>query len=471
MTTTTEMPVLLVVDDHPIVLEGLESVLTKAGYKVLSATSATKAMNLACHYSDIEVFIIDMSLMSATDGLDFVNALREAGLMQPVIIYTMHEELWHISMLLDSKVQGVVLKGDDLCELQTAIRRVRSGGSYFSTLFAGLCQDIKQTKGLMSRKDLEVLRRLSDGETSQQIACALGLGSKAIEYHRSNIIKKLGAKNMTEAISRAFQLGMIPCLAAFTLICAQAAENEPQSVDLGLSVRWADRNLNAPAPLEAGDFYAFGETSSKDYYDWSTYEHCINGSWYQHTYIGEESIAGTEFDAAYVTLGEGWRMPVAEEVEELIETCTYECFEAEPYGYIRFTAPNNAYIDIPFVGYMSLGRVVYENIQGSVWSGSFIVDEGEFEDMAYYMNAPLFFGLATYYDPFIEESSVQLGFQIRPVYTGAVGVEGISATAAATVSPEVYTLEGIKVGTSTDGLPTGIYIVRQGSEVRKIAVR
>ncbi len=465
------MPVLLVVDDHPVVLEGLESVLTKAGYKVLGTTSAAKAMNLACHYPEIEVFIIDMSLMAPTDGLDFVSALREAGLYQPVIVYTMHDELWNMSLLLDSKVQGVVLKGDDLCELQTAIKRVRSGGSYFSTSFANLCQNVRHTKGLMSRKDLEILRRLSEGETSQQIAVALGLGNKAIEYHRSNIIKKLGAKNMTEAIRRAFQLGMIPCFVAFTLVYGQAAESEPQAIDLGLSVRWADRNLNAPSPLEAGDFYAFGETSPKDYYDWSTYEHCIDGSWYQHTYIGEESIAGTDLDAAYVILGEGWRMPVYEEVEELMENSTYECFEAEPYGYIRFTVANGAYIDFPFVGYMSLGRVLYENVQGSVWSGSFIIDEGEEESLKYYMNAPLFFGLCNYAPPFSEEGSVHLGFQIRPVYTGAVGVDSVAATDSADVTPEVYTLNGIKVGISTDDLPTGIYIVRQGSNVRKISVR
>ncbi|MDE6122923.1 MAG: response regulator, partial [Duncaniella dubosii] len=94
------MKTLLVVDDHPIVLEGIESVLSRQGYKILKATSASEAMTIAGHVEGIDMFVIDLSLSDNTDGLTLAETLREKGIDRPVVIYTMHEELWNISLLM-----------------------------------------------------------------------------------------------------------------------------------------------------------------------------------------------------------------------------------------------------------------------------------------------------------------------------------------------------------------------------------
>lgn len=449
---------LLVVDDHPIVLEGLSHVLTAEGYRVIKATSTDQAVMLVRHACNIDLLLIDLSISEGADGLAMLSSLRNEGFRQPAVIYTMHEELWNISQLIDSDAEGIVLKGEGIDELLKAVEVVAGGGTYRSPVFIERYNAVRQTRGILSSKDIEVLRRISKGESIREIASAMFLGEKAIEYHRSNILKKLGSKNMTEAISRAMRLGIITCMTAVLTVGASAEVNRPVPVDLGLSVQWADRNLGAYSPLSAGGYYAFGETEEKEYYDWSTYEHCVDGSWANHTDIGDESICGTSYDAAYVALGDGWRLPTYEEAAELLESCEVVTVEADPYNYLRFQTAEGPYIDFPLVGYKSGSKVVHTNTEGSIWTGTFYVEAGEEEDFVYYLNTPFFLALSVQIDPFINEASVQLGIQIRPVYTGTVGVDTVIVPALELLG--VYSVDGRYAGDNTDGLAGGIYILR-----------
>lgn len=102
----------------------------------------------------------------------------------------------------------------------------------------------------------------------------------------------------------------------------------PEAVDLGLSVKWADANLGAAAPEEYGDYYAWGETVTKEDYSWETYKWC-NGDYDKLTKYNTSADRGTvdnkvaldaEDDIAHVKVGGNWRMPTASEVDELVST-------------------------------------------------------------------------------------------------------------------------------------------------------
>lgn len=265
---------LLAVDDHPVVLEGVRSVLEGEGYEVLKAVTAEEAEAIAEANDDIELFVIDLTLEADADGLDLVKTLRARRPGVPAVIYTMHEEMWNIYALVNADVEGVVLKGEDVNELIDGVRVVSKGAIYRSPEFSDRYDSVKKSRGILSQTDIDILRLISEGMPTGEISKKVNLSDKSVEYHRSNIIKKLGSKNMTEAICNAVKLGIISCVVAFAPFCSYAGEPVPQAVDLGLSVKWADRNLGAASPLEAGDYYAFGETAAKDYYDWDTYIHC-----------------------------------------------------------------------------------------------------------------------------------------------------------------------------------------------------
>jgi len=103
-----------------------------------------------------------------------------------------------------------------------------------------------------------------------------------------------------------------------------------EMVDLGLSVKWANMNIGATKPEEYGDYFAWGETSPKTDYSWSTYTYCKGtdnsltkycvGSYYGTV----DSITTLEAadDAAHVNWGGNWRMPTQAEQEELYTNCT-----------------------------------------------------------------------------------------------------------------------------------------------------
>lgn len=467
---------LLIVDDHPIVLEGMEAVLYRRGYKVLKATTATQALSLAEHVPDIDMFVIDLSLVEGTDGLFLVEELRAAGIQKPVIVYTMHEELWNISTLLKSDVEGIVLKGDNIRELEDAIEQVAKGRKYRSSSFSKCCEEVSKTKGILSQKDIEVLRRLSKGEGNRGISEAMFMSEKSIEYHRGNILRKMCAKTMAEAVQRAIKLGII-CLAAvlsFSVMADEPAANAPQAVDLGLSVMWADRNLGAASALESGTFYAFAEVEPKERYDWTTYKYCDEESLFLQHNLGLENccISGTAYDAATLALGKGWRFPTAEECRELLEKTTGEIGEADGMPYVTLTSANGKSVTLPYSGYMNGTKLSFVGINVCLWTGSFCVESGEEDGFVYYLNGPYYLAFDKNSTAAVLDGSSQLGLAVRPVFDPRqASVGNGQETEGSRIIESVYTVDGRRCGDSVGGLPGGVYIIRYtDGTARKVAL-
>ena len=108
-------------------------------------------------------------------------------------------------------------------------------------------------------------------------------------------------------------------------------------VDLGLSVKWATCNVGANSPEDYGEYYAWGETSTKSSY---TENNCAT----YKKIIGD--IKGTNMDVAHVKWGGSWRMPTKEEIDELCEKCNWEWTGS---GY-EVTGPNGNSIYLPAAG-------------------------------------------------------------------------------------------------------------------------
>ena len=136
--------------------------------------------------------------------------------------------------------------------------------------------------------------------------------------------------------------------------------NTGAAVDLGLSVYWASCNLGAEKPEEYGDYYAWGETKTKSKYSESTYSYYDKNT-EQYTNIGND-ISGTQYDAATVNLGSDWRMPTKDEIQELINKCTWEWTQVSGINGYKVTGANGNSIFLPTAG-ASIGDVV--SSQGS----------------------------------------------------------------------------------------------------------
>ena len=116
-----------------------------------------------------------------------------------------------------------------------------------------------------------------------------------------------------------------------------------EAVDLGLSVKWADRNVGATSPTDCGDYFAWGEVKPKTSY-------CIDGCKTYHENIDDIS-ANSEYDAAAANWDDGWRMPTKAEWRELIDNCTWEwTTQGGKKGYKVTSKKNGNSIFLPAAG-------------------------------------------------------------------------------------------------------------------------
>ena len=152
-----------------------------------------------------------------------------------------------------------------------------------------------------------------------------------------------------------------------------------KAVDLGLSVKWANANVGADRDEAYGDYYAWGETTTKDEYDWSTYKwfvedgftwlkYCSTDGW--HNFDGK-TVLEPEDDAASVSLGGNWRMPTREDWKELMDNCTWEWTTLFGVKGKEITSSiNGNSIFLPAAGYWYGTEVEEDGQTGAYWSSS-----------------------------------------------------------------------------------------------------
>jgi hypothetical protein len=161
-------------------------------------------------------------------------------------------------------------------------------------------------------------------------------------------------------------------------------ESVHEYVDLGLSVKWATCNVGATKPEEYGDYFAWGETQPKDYYDWSTYKWC-NGSYNTLTKYNNSSSYGTvdnktqlelSDDAARANWGGSWRMPTRAEQDELRENCTWTWTTQNGVNGYKVTSKKNGNsIFLPAAGCRYDSSLYGAGSSGYYWSSSLYTDD------------------------------------------------------------------------------------------------
>ena len=156
-------------------------------------------------------------------------------------------------------------------------------------------------------------------------------------------------------------------------------ENGHTCVDLGLSVKWATCNVGASKPEDYGDYFAWGETQSKEYYDWSTYK-WSNGNHDNLTKYGMDSnygivdnkiILDKTDDAAAINWGGSWRIPTDAEMTELREQCTWTWTNQNGVnGYKVTSTKNSNSIFLPAAGYRYDDSLCGNGSYGYYWVNS-----------------------------------------------------------------------------------------------------
>ena len=167
--------------------------------------------------------------------------------------------------------------------------------------------------------------------------------------------------------------------------------DDHEYVDLGLpsGTLWATCNVGASAPEEYGDYFAWGETEPKDYYDWSTYKwcngiyttltkYCTNSDYGYNGFTDGKTELDPEDDAAYVNWGSSWRMPSLEQQAELYENCSSVWTTMNGVNGCLFTGPNGNTIFLPAAGYRLYESLLQAGSGGYYWSRTLIPYDSDY---------------------------------------------------------------------------------------------
>lgn len=206
----------LIVDDHAILREGLRAMLNY--YDDVEIVGEAQDGNEAI--AQVETLAPDVVLMDIAmpgmNGLEATRWLRQKYPQTRILVLTQHEDRQYVVPLLQAGAAGFLTKRALGTELINALRVVARGETYLQPSAATtLVEEIRHANDgsdtvaeLLTPRELEILRHIVAGETNAQIANALSISVKTVEWHRANLMSKLDAHTVADLVRYAIEHGL-----------------------------------------------------------------------------------------------------------------------------------------------------------------------------------------------------------------------------------------------------------------------
>lgn len=200
---------ILIVDDHPVVRDGLAAMLgTQTDFEIVGeAGDGEEAMRKVAD-RDPDVLLLDLE-MPGVDGIETLRRLKECKVRARTIVFTVFDTDERIVSAMKTGAKGYLLKGAPREELFRAVRVVNEGGSLLEPLVASKLLESVNNPDVLTARQKEVLKLIATGLLNKEIADQLHVAERTVKFHVSEILAKLGAGNRTEAVAIATEKGLI----------------------------------------------------------------------------------------------------------------------------------------------------------------------------------------------------------------------------------------------------------------------
>jgi len=203
----------LLADDHRIFLEGLKKLL-EGEFDVVGAVEEGRALVGAALELAPDVIVADVS-MPSLNGIEAARQLSLTACAAKLIFLTMHGDPLLLRQALAAGASGYILKRDAPDVLVAAIRRVASGKLCFvqdviqeSDLPGGIDAASQRSLGKLTARQREVLQLVAEGRTATEIAAAIRITVKTVEFHKSQLMQRLGVRRSAELTAIAIRHGL-----------------------------------------------------------------------------------------------------------------------------------------------------------------------------------------------------------------------------------------------------------------------
>jgi DNA-binding NarL/FixJ family response regulator len=206
---------LILVDDHPVVREGLKRIISEnSDLSIVAEAGDGREALEAIRNNPCDLVLLDISLPNKS-GLDVLKQIRAEWPRLPVLVLTMHSEDEYALRTLRAGASGYMTKECTSGNLLSAIRKIVRGGRYVSSALAERLAFNLQTDTerpahqTLSDREYQTLCMLSDGKTVSEIAAELSLSVKTVSTYRTRVLEKLRFKNNAELMRYAIKQGLI----------------------------------------------------------------------------------------------------------------------------------------------------------------------------------------------------------------------------------------------------------------------
>jgi DNA-binding NarL/FixJ family response regulator len=196
---------LLIIDDHAVVREGLEAMLgIDPCFEAIAIAGSTEEALPYCENFRPHVILLDLR-MPGSDGFNALEIIRQRWPDIRVIILSAGATAAEVKLARRNGAAGYLGKSSDRATLLKAIRSAAAGGTVFPVDLVPAPSE----GPALSARELEVLRHLGRGLSSQDLGRALGISGETVKSHIKSIFHKLGVADRAEAVVRAYELGLL----------------------------------------------------------------------------------------------------------------------------------------------------------------------------------------------------------------------------------------------------------------------
>ena len=208
----TERMKILIVDDHPVVVSGCRSLFASDPSIKIDGAGDEKSGHRAWLQKRPDVTIIDINLPDLS-GFELMRRIRKDDPGAKIIMFSMNDDPAFVVRAVEAGAQGYVSKGDDPRLLVKAVRKVAAGENFITphlaeTVTFAAAAIRASPASQMTPRELEILRLLARGEKIVEVAEALGISYKTVANTTSLLKQKLGARNHSDLIRIAVEMGM-----------------------------------------------------------------------------------------------------------------------------------------------------------------------------------------------------------------------------------------------------------------------
>ena len=202
---------LIIADDHPVIIDGLRTILQKQKEISLVAEVHDGAELLKLlRKQKADVILMDVN-MPEINGIDATRLVKKKYPKIKVLAFSQYDEKRFVKQILKSGANGYLLKNSAASEIIHAIKLVHDGGLFLSSELPNIFTESRAIKHSsyfipdLSKRELEVLQQIYLEKNTQEIAGHLGISPRTVETHRSNLLLKVGVKNMAGLIKWAIE--------------------------------------------------------------------------------------------------------------------------------------------------------------------------------------------------------------------------------------------------------------------------